>query len=73
MVQARQEGQGEIVLYETPDGKTARKYWNKLKERLGKEGNQSVTICHRLIACRRWQELPHRRGYRQTQRLESLY
>ena len=26
----------------------ARKYWNKLKERLGKEGNQSVTNCHRL-------------------------
>ena len=26
----------------------ARKYWNKLKERLKKEGNQSVTNCHRL-------------------------
>ena len=26
----------------------ARKYWNKLKERLGQEGNQSVTNCHRL-------------------------
>ena len=30
------------------DYQTARKYWNKLKERLKKEGNQSVTNCHRL-------------------------
>ncbi len=27
---------------------TARKYWNKLKERLQKEGSESVTNCHRL-------------------------
>lgn len=27
---------------------TARKYWNKLKERLKKEGNESVTNCHQL-------------------------
>jgi len=27
---------------------TARKYWNKLKERLNKEGNESVTNCHQL-------------------------
>ncbi len=26
----------------------ARKYWNKLKERLKKEGNETVTNCHRL-------------------------
>ncbi len=26
----------------------ARKYWNKLKERLKKEGNQSVSNCHQL-------------------------
>ena len=31
-----------------PDYQTSRNYWNKLKERLGKEGNQSVTSCHRL-------------------------
>ena len=31
-----------------PDYQTARKYWNKLKERLKKEGSQSVTNCHRL-------------------------
>jgi len=31
-----------------PDHQTARKYWNKLKERLRKEGSQSVTNCHQL-------------------------
>ncbi|CAN5797679.1 hypothetical protein BH11VER1_BH11VER1_34050 [soil metagenome] len=36
------------VLTQQADYQTARKYWNKLKERLGKEGNQSVTNCHRL-------------------------
>jgi hypothetical protein len=36
------------VLTQQQDYQTARKYWNKLKNRLGKEGSQSVTICHRL-------------------------
>jgi len=36
------------VLTQQPDSKTARKYWNKLKERLGKEGSQLVTDCHQL-------------------------
>ncbi|CAN5380539.1 BRO family protein [soil metagenome] len=36
------------VLTQQPDYQTARKYWNKLKERLTKEGSQSVTDCHRL-------------------------
>lgn len=36
------------VLLEQPNYQTARKYWNKLKERLKKEGSQSVTNCHRL-------------------------
>ncbi|MEI7431971.1 MAG: BRO family protein, partial [Betaproteobacteria bacterium] len=36
------------VLTQQADHQAARKYWNKLKERLGKEGSQSVTICHRL-------------------------
>lgn len=36
------------VLTQQPDYQTARKYWNKLKGRLGKEGNQSVTDCHQL-------------------------
>ncbi len=31
-----------------PDYQTARKYWNKLKERLKAEGSQTVTNCHRL-------------------------
>lgn len=36
------------VLTQQPDFQTARKYWNKLKERLKKEGSQLVTNCHRL-------------------------
>ena len=36
------------VLTQQPDFKTARKYWNKLKERLDKEGSQLVTNCHQL-------------------------
>ena len=36
------------VLTQQPDYQTARKYWNKLNERLGKEGSESVTNCHRL-------------------------
>jgi DNA-damage-inducible protein D len=36
------------ILTQQPDFQTARKYWNKLKERLAKEGSQSVTNCHRL-------------------------
>jgi hypothetical protein len=36
------------VLTQQPDYQTARKYWNKLKERLGKEGSQLVTVCHQL-------------------------
>lgn len=36
------------ALTQQPDYQTARKYWNKLKERLGKEGSQLVTNCHQL-------------------------
>lgn len=36
------------VLTQQPDYQVARKYWNKLKERLSKEGSQSVTNCHQL-------------------------
>jgi hypothetical protein len=36
------------VLTQQPDYQAARKYWNKLKGRLKKEGSQSVTDCHRL-------------------------
>ena len=36
------------VLTQQADYQTTRKYWNKLKERLGKEGSQLVTNCHQL-------------------------
>jgi DNA-damage-inducible protein D len=36
------------VLIQQPDFQKARKYWNKLKERLKNEGNESVSNCHRL-------------------------
>jgi hypothetical protein len=36
------------VLTEQPNFQIARKYWNKLKQRLNQEGNQSVTNCHQL-------------------------
>ncbi len=36
------------VLTAQADYQTARKYWNKLKERLKKEGSESVTNCHQL-------------------------
>lgn len=36
------------ALIQQPDHQTARKYWNKLKERLKKEGSQTVTNCHQL-------------------------
>jgi hypothetical protein len=36
------------VLTQQPNSTTARKYWNKLKERLKKEGSQLVTNCHQL-------------------------
>jgi hypothetical protein len=36
------------VLTQQMEYQTARKYWNKLKERLGREGSQLVTNCHQL-------------------------
>jgi hypothetical protein len=36
------------ILTEQEDFQTARKYWNKLAERLKAEGNESVTNCHQL-------------------------
>ena len=36
------------VLAESKDYQTARKYWNKLKQRLKEEGNETVTDCHQL-------------------------
>ena len=34
------------VLTDSVDG---RKYWNKLKQRLKEEGNETVTNCHQLL------------------------
>ena len=36
------------ILTDAKDFITARKYWNKLKERLKKEGNETVSNCHQL-------------------------
>lgn len=36
------------ALIHQPDYQTARKYWNKLKERLKNEGSELVTNCHQL-------------------------
>ena len=36
------------ILVESKDYQTARKYWNKLKQRLKEEGFQPVTHCHQL-------------------------
>jgi hypothetical protein len=36
------------VLTQQADFQKARKYWNKLKERLVAEGSESVTNCHQL-------------------------
>ena len=36
------------VLTQQADYQAARNYWKVLKNRLGKEGSQSVTDCHRL-------------------------
>ena len=36
------------VLTESKDFQKARKYWNKLKQRLKDEGNETVTNCHQL-------------------------
>ena len=36
------------ALINPSDNYTARKYWNKLAQRLREEGSESVTNCHRL-------------------------
>ena len=37
-----------FVLVESKDYQTSRKYWNKLKQRLKEEGNETVINCHQL-------------------------
>jgi prophage antirepressor-like protein len=36
------------ALTDSPTDLTARKYWNKLSQRLREEGSEVVTNCHRL-------------------------
>jgi len=36
------------ILIQQANYQIARKYWNKLKERLKKEDNESVSNCHQL-------------------------
>ena len=36
------------VLTDSTDYTTSRKYWNKLKQRIKEEGNETVTNCHQL-------------------------
>ncbi len=36
------------ILTDSQDFQRARKYWNKLKQRLKDEGNETVTNCHQL-------------------------
>ena len=39
-----------VALTESPDYKTGRKYWNKLKQCPKEEGSEQVTNCH-LLKC----------------------
>jgi hypothetical protein len=36
------------VLTDSKDYQNARKYWDKLKQRLKEDGNETVTNCHQL-------------------------
>ena len=49
------------ILAESKDYQTARKYWNKLKQRLKEEGFEPVTNCHQLKL--RAEERKFRRQY----------
>lgn len=37
-----------IILTDSPDYNTGRKYWNKLKQRMKAEGSELVSNCHQL-------------------------
>ena len=53
----------DVVLTDSPDHNTGRKYWNKLKQRLKGEGSELVTNCHQLKmrhGCQNGQSTPRR-------------
>lgn len=61
----------DVVLTDSPDYNTGRKYWNKLKQRL-KEDGELVTNCHLLKmqrGCRNGQSTPRRPQMRNESKL----
>lgn len=61
----------DVVLTDSPDHNTGRKYWNKLKQRLKGEGSELVTNCHQLKmrrSCRSGQRTQRRTQMRNKQK-----
>ena len=61
----------DVVLTDSPDYNTGRKYWNKLKQRLKGEGSELVTNCHQLKmqrGCRTGQSTQRRTQMRNKQK-----
>ena len=55
------------VLTDSKDALTARKYWNKLKQRLKDEGNETVTNCHPPCCTNCWRQTKNKlRNYRRN-------
>ena len=46
------------ILTENKDYTTTHKYWNKLKQLLKEEGNETVTNCHQLKLCEAEGKMP---------------
>ena len=62
----------DVVLTDSPDHNTGRKYWNKLKQRLKGEGSELVTNCHQLKmqrGCRNGQSSQRRPQMRNESKL----
>ena len=62
----------DVVLTDSPDHNTGRKYWNKLKQRLKGEGSELVTNCHQLKmqrGCRNGQSTQRRPQMRNESKL----
>lgn len=61
----------DVVLTDSPDHNTGRKYWNKLKQCLKEEGSELVTNCHQLKmrrSCRSGQRTQRRTQMRNKQK-----